>query len=36
MKIKLYFDEDAMDGDLVEALRIRGADVLTANQVEHD
>ena len=30
MKIRLYFDEDAMDGDLVHALRIRGIDVASA------
>ena len=30
MKIRLYFDEDAMDGDLVHALRIRGVDVTSA------
>lgn len=30
MKIRLYLDEDAMDGDLVRALRLRGADVQTA------
>lgn len=30
MQISLYFDEDAMDGDLVQALRLRGIDVLTA------
>ena len=30
MKIRLYLDEDAMDGDLVQALRMRGADVQTA------
>jgi len=30
MKIRLYFDEDAMDGDLVHALRIRGIDVTSA------
>ncbi|MBO1345970.1 MAG: DUF5615 family PIN-like protein [Hormoscilla sp. GUM202] len=31
MKIRLYLDEDAMDGDLVQELRLRGADVTTAN-----
>ena len=31
MKIRLYLDEDAMDGDLVQALRLRGVDVTTAN-----
>lgn len=30
MQIRLYFDEDAMDGDLVRALRLRGVSVLTA------
>lgn len=30
MKIRLYFDEDTMDKDLVHAIRVRGADVLTA------
>ena len=30
MKIRLYLDEDTMDGDLVRALRIRGVDVTTA------
>jgi hypothetical protein len=30
MKIRLYFDEDAMDDDLVAALRARGVDVETA------
>jgi hypothetical protein len=29
VKIRLYFDEDAMDEDVVDALRIRGVDVLT-------
>jgi hypothetical protein len=33
MKIRLYLDEDTMDGDLVHALRIRGVDVLTALDV---
>ena len=27
MKIRLYLDEDAMDGNLVWALRVRGLDV---------
>jgi hypothetical protein len=31
MKIRLYLDEDAMDWDLVQALRTRGVDVTTAN-----
>lgn len=30
MKIRLYLDEDAMDGDLVDALRLRGVDITTA------
>jgi Domain of unknown function (DUF5615) len=30
MKIRLYLDEDAMDSDLVHALRIHGVDVTTA------
>jgi hypothetical protein len=30
MQIKLYLDEDAMDADLANALRLRGVDVLTA------
>src|SRR5438132_12514551 len=30
MQIRLYLDEDAMDSDLVRALRIRGLDVITA------
>ena len=30
MKIRLYFDEDAMDSDLVHTLRIRGVDVTSA------
>ncbi len=30
MKIRLYLDEDAMDGNLVWALRVRGLDVATA------
>jgi len=29
-RIQFYVDEDAMDGDLVRALRSRGLDVLTA------
>ena len=29
MKIRLYFDEDSQDWDLVRALRARGADVIT-------
>lgn len=34
MRIRLYFDEDAMDGDLVHALRIRGIDVTSALEQE--
>jgi hypothetical protein len=30
MTIRLYIDEDAMDKDLVQALRARGVDVITA------
>ena len=30
MRICLYLDEDAMDNDLVRALRLRGVDVTTA------
>ena len=30
MTIRLYVDEDAMDRDLVQALRARGVDVITA------
>ncbi len=30
MQIRLYLDEDAMDSDLVRALRLRGLDVVTA------
>ena len=30
MTLRLYFDEDTMDADLVHALRIRGVDVTTA------
>lgn len=29
MPLRLYFDEDAMDDDLVQALRLRGVDVET-------
>lgn len=28
--LRLYFDEDAMDGDVVRGLRSRGIDVVTA------
>ena len=34
MQIKLYLDEDAMDKDLVDALRLRGVDVLTALEAD--
>ena len=30
MNIRIYIDEDAMDKDLVRALRARGIDVITA------
>ena len=30
VRIRLYVDEDAMDNDLVQALRARGVDVITA------
>jgi hypothetical protein len=30
VKIRFYFDEDSMDGDLAESLRARGVDVETA------
>ena len=30
MTIRLYVDEDAMDQDLIRALRVRGVDVITA------
>lgn len=33
MKIRLYLDEDAMDKDLLRALRARGVDVEAANEV---
>jgi Domain of unknown function (DUF5615) len=29
-RLRLYFDEDAMDGNLVRGLRSRGIDVVTA------
>ncbi len=32
MTIRIYVDEDAMDKDLVRALRARGVDVLTASE----
>jgi hypothetical protein len=30
VQARLYIDEDAMDDDLVQALRLRGVDVQTA------
>src|SRR2546427_816096 len=30
MRIRLYFDEDAMDSDVVRALRLRDVEVTTA------
>src|SRR5258707_8437689 len=33
MRIRLYFDEDAMDSDLVRALGVRGIEVITAYDV---
>ena len=33
MQFRLYLDEDAMDNDLVRALRMRGLDVITALDV---
>ena len=32
MTLRLYLDEDAMDADLVDALRARGVDVQTAHE----
>ena len=32
MKVRLYLDEDAMDEDLVDALRARRVDVQTAHE----
>ena len=34
MRIRFYFDEDAMDSDVVRALRLRGVDVRTAHDLE--
>jgi len=31
--VRLYVDEDAMDGDLVRGLRSRGIDIVTATDV---
>lgn len=33
-KIRLYLDEDTMDSDLVDALRLRNADVLSTNEAQ--
>ena len=33
MTVRLYLDEDSMDHDLVEALRLRGVDVATPAEV---
>lgn len=33
MRIRLYFDEDAMDSDVVRALRLRGVEVITAYEL---
>lgn len=30
--LRLYLDEDSMDGDLVASLRLRGIDVRTASE----
>jgi hypothetical protein len=30
VKVRLYLDEDTMDGDLVQSLRVRGVDLQTA------
>ncbi len=32
MTVRLYVDEDALDNDLVSALRMRGVDVITARE----
>ena len=34
MKVCLYVDEDAMDEDLIYALRIRGVDIMTALEAD--
>ena len=34
MRIRLYFDEDAMDSDVVRAVRLRGVEVMTAHDLE--
>jgi uncharacterized protein with PIN domain len=33
-QIRLYMDEDAMDQQLVQALRARGVDVITVGEIE--
>ena len=33
MRIRFYLDEDAMDSDLVRALRVRGIEIVTANDI---
>jgi hypothetical protein len=33
MTIRLYLDEDTSDADLLEALRTRGADVVSPNAI---
>lgn len=32
--LRLYFDEDAQRGELVQAIRLRGVDVLTNNEAD--
>lgn len=32
MTIRLYFDEDSQDSDVVQAVRFRGLDALTSNE----
>ena len=34
MRLALYIDEDAMDADLVQALRVRGIDVTTPTELK--
>lgn len=34
MQVRLYFDEDTMDSDVVRALRLRGVDAITAHDSE--
>ena len=33
MRVRLQFDEDSMDSDLVRAVRVRGIDALTAHDL---